>query len=170
LVIHNSIIDIQSYNTLENNVLCNQLITYLDININDFSDKWGQFIDADTSIKMSFDVKNIISDINWQRDNIVTDGIYRHATIKLCPENKLNDSTQNNNYVLLYPSLVKTDTDLIYLNNNVTEYKSEKCCIDTSICLYNTITDNPHNASTYKISDRQYILVNKDAIENNAHP
>jgi len=114
------------------------MITYLDININDFNDKWGQFINTDTSIKMSFDVKNIISDIDWQHDNIIADGIYRHATIKLCPE---SDDTQKcqNNYVLLYPSLIKTDTDLIYIDNNIPEYKTEKCIIDTSIRLYNTI-------------------------------
>ncbi|WQJ53430.1 MAG: hypothetical protein [Wendovervirus sonii] len=168
LKMHNNIADTQTYNTLENNVLCNQFITYLDINIDDFKNKWGQFLDNDTSISMTMEISNIMSDIDWQTSNIVGDNICIHPTIKLCTENTSKDYTHNSNYVLLYPSLIRTDKDLIYVTNDEPEYTTNNCSININISLYNSLVDKPINISTYHINNRDYIFIDSSVVKYNS--
>ena len=62
--------DLQAYNSIENGVLSNQFVTYLDIDIKDFKKQWAQFSN-DASISLDISIFNIDYDLNWQYKYVV---------------------------------------------------------------------------------------------------
>jgi len=52
-------------------VTANQFVTYLDIDIKDFKDQWGQFANKNTKITLDCSISNIKYDLNWQNSYLV---------------------------------------------------------------------------------------------------
>ena len=67
---HTAMQDLQAYNSIENGVLSNQFVTYLDIDIKDFKKQWAQFSN-DASISLDISIFNIDYDLNWQYKYVV---------------------------------------------------------------------------------------------------
>jgi hypothetical protein len=88
---HTTMQDLQAYNTIENGVLSNQFVTYLDIDIKDFKKQWGQFSN-DTSISLDVSIINIDYDLNWQYKYIVED-LTERRTFRTILEPSSKDSS-----------------------------------------------------------------------------
>jgi len=89
LYAHTAMQDLQAYNTIENGVLSNQFVTYLDIDIKDFKKQWGQFSN-DASISLDISIFNINYDLNWQYKYIVENLTERRTfrtILESAPEN-----------------------------------------------------------------------------------
>jgi len=122
---------------------------------------------------MSFDVENIISDIDWQQKNMVKDNIVRSTTMKLILENELLDSRKNENYVLLHPSFIKTDNDLTYITAAEPEYINDNYVINTSVYLCNSNNDSSGGkveAHTVNVLNKKYTILDASAVEYCKYP
>ena len=170
---HTSIHELESYNSIDNGVVNNQFVTYIDINIKDFKKQWGQFI-IDPSIKISMDVSiaNIDYDLDWQY-NYVVEQLTTRRTFKTILENIDSSVTKLNNYVKLTLSLFETNDNLLTKNtNNCSSINGSLNCggsynIDSSFILYDT-PDNtkgikPLMVDNYILCDQQFIDVNKNS-------
>lgn len=93
--IHTDMERISKYNTLENGVLCNQFVTYMDINIDNFKSSWGQYIDNNTSIYMDLEIANINSDLDWSSKYTIQNATTTRNTIKIIPD---ENATYTSNY------------------------------------------------------------------------
>lgn len=118
---HTAMQDLQAYNSIENGVLSNQFVTYLDIDIKDFKKQWAQFSN-DASILLDISIFNIDYDLNWQYKYVVED-LTERRTFRTILEQAPDDGsiTQLNNYVKISTSMFETDKNLMTLNTT-------KCC------------------------------------------
>ena len=170
---HTLIHELESYNSIDNGVLNNQFVTYIDINIKDFKKQWGQFI-VDPSIKISMDVSiaNIDYDLNWQY-NYIVEQLTSRRTFKVILEDIDSSVTKLNNYVKLTTSLFETSDNLLTKNtNNCNSINGSLNCggsynIDSSFILYNT-PDNtkgikPLIVDNYILCDKQFIDIHKNS-------
>lgn len=137
---HTKIEELTSYNSIENGVLTNQFVTYVDINIKDFNKQWAQFVNDDVSIFMDISICNTNYDLNWQYENIIEIPTNRR-TFRAVLENINSSINHLNNYVKITSAVFETSDNL--LNKNTTSY------INTS--------GNLTSGGTFNISD-QYVL------------
>lgn len=170
---HTAMQDLQAYNSIENGVLSNQFVTYLDIDIKDFKKQWAQFSN-DASISLDISIFNIDYDLNWQYKYVVENLTERRTfrtILEPAPEN--SSITQLNNYVKISTSMFETDKNLMTLNTT-------KCCstngnlncggeftIDNYFTLHNTPNIiggekrvEPY-AGEYILCDSSFININK---------
>lgn len=173
LYAHTAMQDLQAYNSIENGVLSNQFVTYLDIDIKDFKKQWAQFSN-DASISLDISIFNIDYDLNWQYKYVV-ENLTERRTFRTILEPAPEDGsiTQLNNYVKISTSMFETDKNLMTLNTT-------KCCstngilncggeftIDNYFTLHNTPNTivagervEPY-AGEYILCDSSFININK---------
>lgn len=170
---HTAIQDLQAYNSIENGVLSNQFVTYLDIDIKDFKKQWAQFSN-DASISLDISIFNIDYDLNWQYKYVV-ENLTERRTFRTVLEPSPEDSsiTQLNNYVKISTSMFETNKNLMTLNTT-------KCCSTNGILNcggefaidnYFTLHKAPNTiggekrvepyAGEYIICDSSFININK---------
>lgn len=94
-----SALELQSFNSIENGTLTNQFVTYLDIDITDFKEKWGKFAisKAIDSIKMDIEIENLKYDLKWQHKYVNKNLVNRVTFRTLSESNDANEAL--NNYV-----------------------------------------------------------------------
>lgn len=169
---HTAMQDLQAYNSIENGVLSNQFVTYLDIDIKDFKKQWAQFSN-DASISLDISIFNIDYDLNWQYKYVV-ENLTERRTFRTILEQPQEGSsiTQLNNYVKITTSIFETDKNLMTLN-------TAKCCstngnlncggefaINNYFTLHNTTNTiagemvEPY-AEEYILCDSSFININK---------
>ena len=171
---HTTMQDLQAYNTIENGVLSNQFVTYLDIDIKDFKKQWGQFSN-DASISLDVSIINIDYDLNWQYKYIVEDLTERRTfrTI-LEPSSKDSSITQLNNYVKITTSVLETEKNLMSLNTAkcCSTNGNLKCGGEFTIDNYFTLHDAPNTtlgeivepyAGEYILCNSSFININKNS-------
>ena len=145
LDIHSNIIDLESFNNLNNGVLSNQFITYLDVNISKFKEYWEKFSSDTTKILMDIELRNLQYDFDWQNNYVVKD-LYARRTFRDINEyNK--DVSILNNYIKTYIQPIKN-----YTNDNIN--------IDISLNSYLYKNDTSYPLSF--ISNCSYIDLNND--------
>ena len=170
---HTAMQDLQAYNSIENGVLSNQFVTYLDIDIKDFKKQWAQFSN-DASISLDISIFNIDYDLNWQYKYVV-ENLTERRTFRTILEPAPEDSsiTQLNNYVKISTSMFETDKNLMDLNTT-------KCCstngklncggeftIDNYFTLHNT--PNTINDKRVEPYAEEYIICDSSFININNH-
>lgn len=173
---HNKMSQIQDYNSIEKGVLCNQYVTYMDINIKDFKNKWGKFVNKDTSILLDFDIINIDYDLDWQTNNIV-DALSRRSSFKAILEN--NSESLNNNYIKISVSLDEGKNISVdnLVANRTTLINSALNCggnvnIKQNFVLFdnNNIEIDTDNGVGINIDNETYIIYDDNFINANSSP
>ena len=158
LNMHYGITDTQQYNTVEHGVLCNQFITYMDINIENFKETWGQFENDNYEVSMDLLLQNINSDIDWQAQNLINTNIIPRPTVKLLVTNEDIADPSNNmeNYIKLNVVPFETYNNLTSLTNNVLQ-NTENVSIDTSTYLIINEHIKSVNANVLNLDSSDYI-------------
>ena len=101
LTMYNKITEVEQFNKVEQGILCNQIQSFMKIDINDFNyDSWGKYIDNLDDTTLELEITNIQNDLEWTDDLTITQKATR-ATIKL----------------LLDDQNILKDEDKISLNN-----------------------------------------------------
>ncbi len=170
---HTTMQDLQAYNSIENGVLSNQFVTYLDIDIKDFKKQWGQFSN-DASISLDISIFNINYDLNWQYKYIV-ENLTERRTFRTILEPAPEDGslTHLNNYVKIATSMFETDKNLMTLN-------TAKCCStngnlncggEFAVNNYFTLHDTPNTTPGERVEPyaEKYILCDSSFININKH-
>ena len=115
LKMYNSFKDLEKINSINNGILTNQFVTYLDIKVSDIAKKWCQYLENSDEVKVSLTIENIDTDIDWQDKYVIQTGLFIRDTIKILPYNdRILTSTDNsslgdlgiNNHVALNAELV----------------------------------------------------------------
>lgn len=172
LNMHYGITDTQQYNTVENGVLCNQFITYMDINIENFKECWETFAANGFNVSMDLTLQNITSDIEWQSTNLISSEIVRRPTIKFIITNEditeaaSDTSSIFENYVKLNVVPFVSSEDLTSLQNNLISNIDEN---DISINTSTYLIENEKTTKSvepYTNFDDEYILIDKDVVKN----
>ena len=143
LNIHTDINELESFNTIESGILCNQFQTFMDINITDFDyDTWGKYIVNDTDTTLDVDITNVPNDLDWQQSLSISQS-YTRATLKLLPDDQviLTDDTISN---VKYNNCVK-------FNINVFKNSTNKAL--------NKLTQNDINALTAEFQNKCDIIL-----------
>lgn len=96
LKMYNSFKDLEKINSINNGVLTNQFVTYLDIKVSDIAKKWCQYLENSDEVKVSLTIENIDTDIDWQDKYVIQTGLFVRDTIKILPYNN-RILTSNNN-------------------------------------------------------------------------
>ena len=124
---HSNITDLQTFNSIENNVLPNQFVTYLDINISDFKKCWGKFTNV-SDVSLDLTIHNLQYDLNWQ-NNYVIQRLTDRRTFRGIYE--INDDFRKirklNNYVKFNVDVVESSltNDNISIDVNSKLYDNE---------------------------------------------
>ena len=145
LDIHSNIIDLEAFNKLENNVLSNQFITYLDIDIKNFKECWGKFTDASTNILMDIKICNLQYDFDWQNKYVIKD-LYGRKTFRSIIEN--NDASLLNNYIKTFIDINESTLDSqdstidISVNSRIQSYNLEYKPVFVNDCNCESNNDN----------------------------
>jgi hypothetical protein len=84
---YNSFKDLEKINSINNGVLTNQFVTYLDIKVSDIAKKWCQYLENSDEVKVSLTIENIDTDIDWQDKYVIQTGLFVRDTIKILPYN-----------------------------------------------------------------------------------
>lgn len=151
---HTSMSELQSYNTIENGILSNQFVTYLDINIKDFKNQWGQFTN-NASILLDIDISNIDYDLNWQNTYIIEDAVPRR-TFRTILEGD-SSIAQLNNYVKINTTLFETTEHI--LNTSIADSTNGTLqCGGNFDILQNFILYNTDSSQSPQIINDEYIL------------
>ncbi len=115
LKMYNSFKDLEKINSINNGVLTNQFVTYLDIKVSDIAKKWCQYLENSDEVKVSLTIENIDTDIDWQDKYVIQTGLFIRDTIKILPYNNriltaADDSSLGelgiNNHIALNAELV----------------------------------------------------------------
>ena len=145
LNLHTDVNELESYNTINSGILCNQFQTFMDIKITDFDyDSWGKYISDINDTTLDVDIINIPNDLKWQESLSISQA-YTRATIKILPDN-----------------------DLILTGNNITDaYKYNNCVKFTVNVFKNTtnkslssLTQNDINELSTAFSNKCELTVN----------
>lgn len=130
LNLNNDIISLSQINTQENDVKCNQIVSYLDIDISDIKNLWKSCCEDYSQLGISFDIENIDYDLLWKDEYVVDNGTPKRSTIKFVP----TIDEELNNYISLTAecdSLILTIDSSVYAMTNT-----------ESNPLYNIESDN----------------------------
>lgn len=133
---------LEKINSISNNVLSNQFVTYLNIDIKDFKKQWGKFITNDTNITLDINIANITYDIDWQNKYVINKECDRR-TFKII--NESDDVSILNNYVKFDMNIDESTLDLSYID------------ISSNQKLYDS-NANEINPNILNINDEKYIL------------
>lgn len=115
LKMYNSFKDLEKINSINNGVLTNQFVTYLDIKVSDIAKKWCQYLENSDEVKVSLTIENIDTDVDWQDKYVIQTGLFVRDTIKILPYNdriltSASDSSLGelgiNNHIALNAELV----------------------------------------------------------------
>ena len=122
--LHTDINELESYNTINSGILCNQFQTFLDINISNFDyDNWGKYIGDESDTLLNIRIKNVHNDLDWQ-ESLQMSQIYTRSTLKIFPDDQaiLTDgsSIQNYNNCIKFTIKVFTNTFEQKTLNNLT--------------------------------------------------
>lgn len=111
LDICNNMIELESINSIDNNVLANQFVTYLNIDIKDFKKQWEKFLNIKelNSITMNCEICNLPYDLEWQEKYFIKQ-LYNRRTFKTIYES--NDVSTLNNYVKFNIDIDKDNTTI----------------------------------------------------------
>lgn len=144
---HNDINELTAFNSLENGVTANQFVTYLDINIKDFKQTWGQFINYKNinDIRLDIGISNIKYDLDY-RDIYTISQLPQRTTFKTFLED--NDSSIINNYVKIAAFILETDENLLTLNSSNAKISGNLINIPDA---------------TYNVNQNFTLYVNKDS-------
>lgn len=173
LKLHNNINDLEKYNTLDKGVLCNHFRTYLDVNIEDFYEKWGRYIsDPSVSVSLNFTIQNTANDLNWRRQYNVPDYILR-PTVKLLPD---NTSLNNGDYAknISYKNYVKLTVKALDVNSDIdglTSAEIWKAQSPTEVSIdsswYMSSIDTSIDSKDYVvINDEEYVCLTSNIVSN----
>ena len=174
LDMHYGITDTQQYNTVENGVLCNQFITYMDINIENFKEYWNQYITDDCSVSMDITLQNIKSDIEWQSDNLISYDFINRATVKFLMTNEDTKSGKDmENYIKLNVIPFKTNSKLTSLNNNIINNTNIDVSVSTSLLQgplskYETADVSIVYLNNEDYKNEEYIILSNNILKNAA--
>lgn len=142
LHLHTDINELESYNTINSGILCNQFQTFMDINISNFDyDSWGKYIGDESDALLNLRIKNVHNDLDWQ-ESLQMSQIYTRSTLKIFPDDQAiltdGNSIQNYNNCIKFTIKVFTNTfEQKTLNNltqadidELTQSFSDKCTVD----------------------------------------
>ena len=152
LKIHTDVNELESYNTINSGILCNQFQTFMDINISEFDyDSWAKYISDINDTTLDVDITNIPNDLEWQKSLSVSQS-YTRATIKLLPDNNvildetnITDNTKYNNCVKFSVNVFKNTSgkslDKLTQNdiNELSAAFNNKCQLTVNPKLMNSI-------------------------------
>lgn len=168
LNIHTSMEDVEKYNTFENGVLCNQFVTYMDINVSNFDEAWGKYMDNSTNISLDLEFNNISSDLDWTAKHTIQNALTTRNTIKIIGDDAFDaagklSNEPINNYVALNTAFVNP-TD-----NSSIQY--DYIDVSSSLKLQTTksIASELDYESTY-INGKQYILCDSSIMAASVQP
>lgn len=152
LNLHTDVNELESYNTINSGVLCNQFQTFMDVKITDFDyDSWGKYISDINDTTLDVNIINVPNDLTWQESLSISQA-YTRATIKILPdndiiltENNFTDSVKYNNCVKFSVNVFKNTTNKSLSSltqNDIVELStafSNKCELTVNPKIMNTV-------------------------------
>ena len=185
LKMYNSFKDLEKINSINNGVLTNQFVTYLDIKVSDIAKKWCQYLENSDEVKVSLTIENIDTDIDWQDKYVIQTGLFVRDTIKILPYNdRILTSTSDsslgelgiNNHIALNAELVdstkpvermKLSSPAITINDalNITGEAVGKISQTTTLIDSKASQDKPKTPYfTTTINNKEYIAIDESVM------
>lgn len=145
LTLHNQMNDLEKYNTIDNGVMCNQFRTYLEIDVEDFYEKWGRQLPVDCSVQLNFTVKNIATDIKWRQKYTCVDKKIRTTLKTAITDQSMNpllagaDTTpEYRNYIKLTHCPISPEANIDTLRySDISIYDDAHIELDSSLYIIN---------------------------------
>lgn len=191
LKMYNSFKDLEKINSINNGILTNQFVTYLDIKVSDIAKKWCQYLENSDEVKVSLTIENIDTDVDWQDKYVIQTGLFVRDTIKILPYNdRILTSADNsslgdlgiNNHVALNAELVdstkpvermKLSSPVITLNealnisgDSVGEISQTTTLVDSKVSQDN----QKYPYFTTEINGKEYITIDESVMSSIKDP